>query len=110
GTRRAAFPVAQNVDAGQIDHSPILFGEPAQPFGIVVERQRTRIFILMASRRLKSDRFFTDDFRPEIYTEAGFQWVQENTYRSVVARHCPALAVAMADARNPFFPWTRAEP
>ncbi|MEL6523488.1 MAG: peroxidase family protein [Pseudomonadota bacterium] len=69
-----------------------------------------RIFILMASRRLKSDRFFTDDFRPEIYTEAGFQWVQENTYRSVVARHCPALAVAMADARNPFFPWTRAEP
>ena len=34
-----------------------------------------RIFILMASRRLKSDRFFTNDYRPEVYTQAGFDWV-----------------------------------
>ncbi len=67
-----------------------------------------RIFILMASRRLKSDRFFTDDFRPEIYTDAGFRWVQDNSMRSVVNRHCPALAPAFANARNMFFPWARA--
>ena len=36
-----------------------------------------RIFILMASRRLKSDRFFTDDFRPEVYTQVGYDWVNE---------------------------------
>lgn len=64
-----------------------------------------RIFILMASRRLKSDRFFTDDFRPEIYTEAGFRWIAENGFADVVRRHCPQLAEAMGDARNPFFPW-----
>ncbi len=63
----------------------------------------------MASRRLKSDRFFTDDFRPEVYTEAGFRWVAENGFRDVVLRHCPELAEAMADVRNPFFPWKRAE-
>src|SRR5262249_61181758 len=40
-----------------------------------------RIFILMASRRLKSDRFFTVDFRPEVYTPAGFAWVQDNSLR-----------------------------
>ncbi len=68
-----------------------------------------RIFILMASRRLKSDRFFTDDFRPEVYTEAGFRWVAENGFADVLRRHCPALAGAMADARNPFFPWSRAK-
>lgn len=68
-----------------------------------------RIFILMASRRLKSDRFFTDDFRPEIYTEAGFRWVADNDLKSVIRRHCPALAMAFADARNPFFPWRRGE-
>ncbi|MCV0424124.1 MAG: peroxidase [Roseibium sp.] len=68
-----------------------------------------RIFILMASRRLKSDRFFTDDFRPEIYTEAGFRWVQDNTLTSVLTRHCPALAPAFADARNAFFPWRRGQ-
>ena len=68
-----------------------------------------RIFILMASRRLKSDRFFTDDFRPEVYTEAGFRWVAENGFADVLRRHCPAVGEAMADARNPFFPWKRAE-
>ena len=63
----------------------------------------------MASRRLKSDRFFTDDFRPEVYTEAGFKWVAETSFTDVVRRHCPALAPALADARNPFFPWAKAE-
>lgn len=66
-----------------------------------------RIFILMASRRLKSDRFFTDDFRPEVYTKAGFAWVQENSLRSVLERHCGALRLHFADARNVFFPWAK---
>ena len=66
-----------------------------------------RIFILMASRRLKSDRFYTDDFRPEIYTPAGFDWVRDNSMRTVFERHCPALRTHFADARNVFFPWAR---
>lgn len=67
-----------------------------------------RIFILMASRRFKSDRFFTEDFRPEIYTPAGFRWVQDNSLRSVLERHLPELAPAFAVTRNVFFPWTKA--
>ncbi len=43
----------------------------------------------------------------EIYTEAGFRWVQENSFASVVRRHCPTLAFAFQDTRNPFFPWRR---
>lgn len=67
-----------------------------------------RIFILMAGRRLKSDRFFTTDFRPHVYTPAGFDWVQDNGFRDVLVRHLPALAPHFADLRNPFFPWERA--
>ncbi|QEN87568.1 peroxidase [Labrys sp. KNU-23] len=67
-----------------------------------------RIFILMASRRLKSDRFFTEDFRPEIYTPAGFRWVQDNSLLTVLQRHAPELAPAFAATRNVFFPWTKA--
>jgi Animal haem peroxidase len=67
-----------------------------------------RIFILMASRRLKSDRFFTEDFTPEVYTPLGYDWVQRNGLFSVLERHAPALASHFADARNPFFPWRRA--
>lgn len=37
-----------------------------------------RIFVLMASRRLKSDRFFTDDYRPEIYTEFGLDYIRKS--------------------------------
>jgi hypothetical protein len=64
-----------------------------------------RIFILMASRRLRSDRFYTTDFTPEVYTPAGFAWVADNSMRTVLQRHCPALAPLFSDARNVFFPW-----
>ena len=36
-----------------------------------------RIFLLMASRRLKSDRFLSKDYRPEIYTKQGIDWVEQ---------------------------------
>jgi hypothetical protein len=66
-----------------------------------------RIFILLASRRLKSDRFFTEDFRPEVYTPAGFAWVRDNNFRTVLHRQAPVLAGHFGNARNVFFPWTR---
>ena len=67
-----------------------------------------RIFVLMASRRLKSDRFFTSDYRPEVYTQEGLDWVEENTMKSVILRHYPELAGAMANIENAFAPWARA--
>ncbi|TYC55770.1 peroxidase [Rhodobacterales bacterium] len=76
-----------------------------QPYRFGFSDTAFRIFILMASRRLKSDRFFTDDFRPEIYTRAGFEWVMENGFASVLKRHFPELESSLGDARNPFFPW-----
>ena len=100
---------------GSVDKVDLLIGtlaeaqsERGQPPRFGFSDTAFRIFILMASRRLKSDRFFTDDFRPEIYTEAGFRWVQENSMETVVRRHCPALTPAFANARNMFFPWSRA--
>jgi hypothetical protein len=59
----------------------------------------------MASRRLKSDRFFTDDWRPEVYTEFGVEWVKTNTMMSVLRRHFPQLAPALAGVENAFHPW-----
>ena len=64
-----------------------------------------RIFILMASRRLKSDRFYTADFTPETYTPAGFAWIEDNSLRKVLERHLPQLRRHFANARNVFFPW-----
>ena len=66
-----------------------------------------RIFLLMASRRLKSDRFLSRDYRPEIYTKQGLAWVEENTMKSVISRHFPQVAFAMKgiDDDNAFKPW-----
>jgi hypothetical protein len=64
-----------------------------------------RIFILMASRRLKSDRFFTRDFTPDVYTPEGLQWVQKSTMVDVLLRHHPELAPALEGCENAFAPW-----
>ena len=66
-----------------------------------------RIFILMASRRLKSDRFFTADFAPKVYTPAGFAWIQDNNMRSVLERPLPHMRPHFANVRNVFFPWDK---
>ena len=75
------------------------------PSGFGFSDTAFRIFILMASRRLKSDRFFTKDYRPEIYTPVGMEWVNEQTMTSVLLRHHPRLAPALAGVANPFAPW-----
>ena len=66
-----------------------------------------RVFILMASRRLKSDRFFTTDYRPEVYTQVGLDWVADNDMRSVLLRHFPQLEPSLKGVKNPFAPWAR---
>jgi hypothetical protein len=66
-----------------------------------------RVFVLMASRRLKSDRFFTRDFTPQVYTPAGFQWINDNTMASVLLRHVPELRPALRGIANAFTPWAQ---
>lgn len=64
-----------------------------------------RIFILMASRRLQSDRFLTVDYRPEIYTPLGLDWIERNGMKSVILRHCPELAGFLPRTASAFVPW-----
>ena len=81
-----------------------MFCEPL-PKGFGFSDTAFRIFILMASRRLKSDRFFTSDFKAEFYTEAGLEWIRATGMKEVVLRHHPDLAPAFMGVRNPFAPW-----
>ena len=70
--------------------------------------RRFRVFVLMASRRLNSDRFFTDDYRPEIYTPEGIDWIADNTLKTVLLRHYPQLRPALRGRDNAFAPWVAA--
>lgn len=91
-------------DVERVDLMVGLYAEP-KPSGFGFSDTAFRIFVLMASRRLASDRFFTRDFRPEIYTQAGMDWVADNDMRTVLLRHFPALAPALEGVANPFAPW-----
>jgi hypothetical protein len=82
----------------------------APPPGFAFSDTAFRVFILMASRRLKSDRFFTYDFRPEVYSHEGMQWIADNTMGTVLARNFPELASHLEGVKNAFAPWPTVGP
>ena len=78
-------------------HRPTAFG-----FGETL----FQIFILNASWRLLGDRFYTDDFREEIYTAEGIAWIDAVTFKQVLLRNIPSLAATgLANVTNAFEPW-----
>ena len=91
-------------DVERIDTLVGLLAE-TPPEGFAISDTAFRIFTLMAPRRLKSDRFYTADFRPEVYTPMGIDWVQTNNLTSVLLRHYPTLAPAVRGVDNAFLPW-----
>jgi hypothetical protein len=93
-------------DLEMVDTMVGLMAEPLQE-GMGFSETAFRVFLLMASRRLKSDRFLSRDYRPEIYTKQGIDWVEENSMKSIISRHFPAAAFAMEgiDDDNAFKPW-----
>jgi hypothetical protein len=96
-------------DLEKVDLMTGLFAEPL-PEGFGFSETAFRLFILMASRRLKSDRFFTDDYRAEIYTEFGLNYLRETTMLSMLKHHYPALAPALEGVDNAFKPWRAVKP
>jgi hypothetical protein len=94
---------------GDIDRVDLIVGLFAEtpPKGFGFSDTAFRIFVLMASRRLNSDRFFTTDFTNEIYSEAGMDWIRDNTMSSVLLRHYPGLRSSLAGVKNAFAPWNR---
>lgn len=93
-------------DVDRVDLMVGLYAEP-RPRGFAFGDTAFRVFLLMASRRLKSDRFFTTDYTPEVYTATGLRWIEDATFASVLLRHYPELAPVIR-RDNAFKPWRRA--
>jgi len=98
-----------------------------RPHGFAISETQFVVFILNASRRLFSDRFFTSSFRPEFYTHLGVNWVNDNgpdgkvmekgepnghrqevsPLKRVLQRTMPELAAELESVVNVFDPWAR---
>ncbi|KAI0559766.1 Peroxidase superfamily protein isoform 1 [Gracilaria domingensis] len=73
--------------------------------GFAISETAFLIFLLMASRRLEADRFFTTDFNAKTYTDIGFAWVKSVTsMRDVLKRHFPELEKKIPDGYSAFKP------
>ncbi len=97
-------PQGDNVE--DIDLLVGTLGESHRPTGFGFGETLFQVFILNASWRLIGDRFYTDDYRPEVYTPEGLAWVDQNDYKSVLLRHYPSLAsTGLSNVRNGFEPW-----
>ena len=96
-----------NDDIEKVDLVVGMFAEPL-PKGFGFSDTAFRIFIVMASRRLNSDRFFTSGYTPQVYTPVGMRWITETTMASVLLRHCPDLRPALLGLENAFTPFNPA--
>ncbi|POS73655.1 hypothetical protein DHEL01_v207953 [Diaporthe helianthi] len=95
---------------GDIEAVDALVGSHSEPLpeGFGFSDTAFRIFILMASRRLKSDRFIATQWNEETYTPEGFKWVQNSTMRDVLVRNLPELEhVVPPPGNNVFAPWQK---
>jgi hypothetical protein len=97
---------------GDVDRLDLMIGLYAEPLprGFAFSDTAFRVFLLMASRRLKSDRFFTTDYTPAVYTQTGLDWINDTTMRKVLLRHYPELEPALRGVDNAFKPWVPVKP
>jgi hypothetical protein len=96
-------------DVEQLDQMIGMYAENP-PQGFAFSDTAFRIFVLMASRRLNSDRFLTTDYNEHTYTRTGIEWVNDTEMSTVLLRHYPALAPALRGVTNAFWPWTKVSP
>ncbi|KAJ4135313.1 hypothetical protein NW768_004939 [Fusarium equiseti] len=100
----------EEVYEGDLEAVDLLVGSLSEPLpkGFGFSDTAFRVFILMATRRIKSDRFLAGDgWCPEVYTREGMEWVQNNTMKDVLCRHFPELAAPLHNVKNAFAPWTK---
>ena len=92
-----------------VDDLDLLVGtlsEGHRPDGFGFGETLFQIFIMNASLRLLADRFFTIDYREEVYTPEGLAWVDTTRFKDVLLRHLPELASSgLANVDNAFEPW-----
>ncbi|ESR59682.1 hypothetical protein CICLE_v10014579mg [Citrus x clementina] len=74
--------------------------------GFAISETAFVIFLLMASRRLEADRFFTSSFNEETYTKKGLEWVNTTeSLKDVLHRHYPEITEKWMNSTSAFSVW-----
>ena len=101
---KALYQVYGTID--KLDLQVGVMAEGTRPECYMFGETVFQLFLLMATARIQNDRFLTTDYRPEVYTQQGIDWVESNTFKTVILRHFPDLANSeLARVTNAFTPW-----
>nr|GMD54091.1 alpha-dioxygenase 1 [Ipomoea batatas]GMD56971.1 alpha-dioxygenase 1 [Ipomoea batatas] len=74
--------------------------------GFAISETAFIIFVLMASRRLEADRFFTSNYNEETYTKKGLEWVNTTeSLKDVLDRHYPEMSEKWMNSTSAFSVW-----
>ncbi|CAA3021965.1 alpha-dioxygenase 1 [Olea europaea subsp. europaea] len=77
--------------------------------GFAISETAFTIFLIMASRRLEADRFFTSDFNEKAYTKKGLEWVNTTeSLKHVLDRHYPEMTKKWMNSGSAFSVWDSA--
>lgn len=94
-------------DIEKVDLMVGIGAEFVRPHGYAISETQFQVFILNASRRLFSDRFFTEAFTPEFYTQVGYDYVKNTTMVDILRRNYPELQKPLKGVANAFEMWNR---
>lgn len=79
--------------------------------GFAISETSFFLFLLIASRRLEADRFFTTNFNAQSYTEKGLEWVNTTeSLKHVLNRHFPDMTGKWMHSRSAFSVWDLTTP
>jgi hypothetical protein len=103
---RAKLAAVYGGDIEKVDALVGFMAEGTRPTCYGFGETLFQVFTVMATRRIQADRFYTDDFTPEVYTPEGMAWIENATMKQVLLRHFPELGnTGLADVTNAFYPW-----
>ncbi|OVA03705.1 heme peroxidase [Macleaya cordata] len=103
-----AIPVLREVYGDDVEELDLLVGLMAEKKikGFAISETAFVVFTVMASRRLKADRFFTSNFNEETYTEKGLKWVNTTeSLKDVIDRHYPEMTKKWMNSSSVFSVW-----
>lgn len=104
-----AIKMLQEVYGNDVEKLDLLVGLMAEKKikGFAISETAFYIFLLMASRRLEADRFFTSDFNEEVYTQKGLAWINNTeSLKDVLNHHHPELVERWMNSSSAFSLWS----
>ncbi|ESW23107.1 hypothetical protein PHAVU_004G019000 [Phaseolus vulgaris] len=106
---KEAIQVLEEVYGDDVEELDLLVGLMAEKKikGFAISETAFVIFLLMATRRLEADKFFTSKFNKEVYTIKGFEWIKRTeSLKDVIDRHYPEMTHKWLNSSSAFSVWS----